>query len=59
MYKTANLETIVVMLKTYYATLRSLPELWHTNLYIKINSLELEYWTRTGSHFHEVHGGVL
>lgn len=59
MYKNATLETIVIMIKTYYATLRELPEIWHTNLFIKINSLELEYWMRTEKYFHDVYGGVL
>lgn len=55
MYKNNTLETIVIMLKTYYTSLKELPEIWHTNIFIKINSLELEYWIRTGKHFQEVY----
>lgn len=56
MYKNSTLEVIGIMIKMYYSSLKELPEMYPTNLLIKINDLEQEFWMRTGKHYREVYG---
>ena len=46
-----RIETLIIVIKTYYDTLNFIKEEDVERTLIKINELELEFWSRTGIDF--------